>query len=47
MLQKENSSEMEILSHWHPNLTYNYVVDETPWTQGMVPKPLDESESHL
>lgn len=44
LLQKENSSKIEVLSHWHPNLTINYVVDQTPWTEGMVPSPLDQRE---
>ena len=37
---------MEILSHWHPNLTINYIVDQTPWTPGMVPAPLDQRKCH-
>uniref|UniRef100_A0A1I8QDB9 Cleft lip and palate transmembrane protein 1 homolog n=1 Tax=Stomoxys calcitrans TaxID=35570 RepID=A0A1I8QDB9_STOCA len=31
-----------IVSHWHPNLTLNLVVDQTNWAQGTVPPPLDE-----
>ncbi|XP_065358475.1 putative lipid scramblase CLPTM1 [Calliphora vicina] len=31
-----------IVSHWHPNLTLNVVVDQTNWAQGTVPPPLDE-----
>ncbi|EDV57708.1 cleft lip and palate transmembrane protein 1 homolog [Drosophila erecta] len=31
-----------IVSHWHPNLTVNLVVDQTNWAQGAVPPPLDE-----
>ncbi|EDV30818.1 uncharacterized protein Dana_GF14857 [Drosophila ananassae] len=31
-----------IVSHWHPNLTVNLVVDQTNWAQGTVPPPLDE-----
>ncbi|XP_017046272.1 cleft lip and palate transmembrane protein 1 [Drosophila ficusphila] len=31
-----------IVSHWHPNLTVNLVVDQTNWAQGSVPPPLDE-----
>ncbi|XP_058805581.1 putative lipid scramblase CLPTM1 [Phymastichus coffea] len=34
--------DQEILSHWHPNLTVNLVVDQTNWVQGQVPMPLDE-----
>ncbi|XP_034472871.1 cleft lip and palate transmembrane protein 1 homolog [Drosophila innubila] len=32
----------QIVSHWHPNLTVNLVVDQTNWAQGSVPAPLDE-----
>ncbi|XP_064546578.1 putative lipid scramblase CLPTM1 [Drosophila montana] len=32
----------QIVSHWHPNLTVNLVVDQTNWAQGSVPSPLDE-----
>ncbi|XP_062120928.1 putative lipid scramblase CLPTM1 [Drosophila sulfurigaster albostrigata] len=32
----------QIVSHWHPNLTINLVVDQTNWAQGSVPAPLDE-----
>ncbi|XP_067943747.1 putative lipid scramblase CLPTM1 [Watersipora subatra] len=42
LVQKENSSVEEILSHWHPNLTINYIIDQTPWTRGGVPAPLDQ-----
>uniref|UniRef100_A0A1A9W0F4 Cleft lip and palate transmembrane protein 1 n=1 Tax=Glossina brevipalpis TaxID=37001 RepID=A0A1A9W0F4_9MUSC len=31
-----------IVSHWHPNLTVNIVVDQTNWSKGSVPPPLDE-----
>ncbi|KAK0046519.1 cleft lip and palate transmembrane protein 1 isoform X2 [Biomphalaria pfeifferi] len=42
LVQKENSSTFEILSHWHPNLTINLLDDHSPWTSGSVPSPLDE-----
>ncbi len=44
VLQKENDTDnkVEILSHWHPNLTINLVDDHTPWVEGSVPAPLDE-----
>lgn len=32
----------EIMSHWHPNVTVNIVVDQTNWVKGTVPPPLDE-----
>ncbi|EDX15341.1 cleft lip and palate transmembrane protein 1 [Drosophila simulans] len=31
-----------IVSHWHPNLTVNLVVDQTNWAEGSVPPPLDD-----
>ncbi|CAK8688501.1 unnamed protein product [Clavelina lepadiformis] len=38
----EEHGSIEILSHWHPNLTINLVVDQTPWTKGKIPAPIDE-----
>lgn len=32
----------EIMSHWHPNLTINVIVDQTNWMRGSIPPPLDE-----
>lgn len=32
----------KIISHWHPNLTLNLVVDHTMWAYGSIPQPLDE-----
>lgn len=31
-----------IISHWHPNITVNIVVDQTNWQQGAIPPPIDE-----
>ncbi|KAL5008258.1 hypothetical protein ScPMuIL_013839 [Solemya velum] len=42
LIQKENMSSVEILSHWHPNLTINILDDHSPWTRGQIPAPLDE-----
>ncbi|XP_005100873.1 cleft lip and palate transmembrane protein 1 homolog isoform X2 [Aplysia californica] len=42
LVQKENASAFEILSHWHPNLTINLLDDHSPWIPGSVPQPLDE-----
>ncbi|BFZ07705.1 hypothetical protein BsWGS_10743 [Bradybaena similaris] len=42
LIQKENASSFEILSHWHPNLTINLLDDHSPWVAGAVPQPLDE-----
>ncbi|XP_054710215.1 putative lipid scramblase CLPTM1 [Uloborus diversus] len=41
-IKKAEESPMEIISHWHPNLTLNIIVDHTAWVQGSVPQPLDE-----
>ncbi|XP_053552486.1 putative lipid scramblase CLPTM1 [Bombina bombina] len=38
----EDYGPIEIISHWHPNLTINVVDDHTPWVQGSVPPPLDQ-----
>ncbi|XP_068682325.1 putative lipid scramblase CLPTM1 [Montipora foliosa] len=38
----EGKKHVEIISYWHPNLTINLMDDQTPWTQGAVPQPLDE-----
>lgn len=35
---------MEVISHWHPNITINIVDDHTPWVKGSVPPPLDQCE---
>lgn len=32
----------KIVSHWHPNLTINLITDQTAWTYGAVPQPLNE-----
>ena len=37
----------EIVSHWHPNLTVNIVVDQTNWVKGTIPPPLDEYVTFL
>lgn len=38
----EDYGPIEVISHWHPNLTINIVDDHTPWVQGSVPPPLDQ-----
>ena len=40
----EDYGPVEILSHWHPNLTINLVDDHTSWVKGSVPPPLDQCE---
>lgn len=42
LVRDHNDTLVEVLSHWHPNLTVNIVEDYTPWTRGSVPAPLDE-----
>jgi hypothetical protein len=37
----------EIVSHWHPNLTINIVVDQTNWVKGTIPPPLDDYVTFL
>lgn len=39
---KAKENIVEILSHWHPNLTINLVDDHTPWQRNQVPPPLNE-----
>ena len=39
---KAKENVIEILSHWHPNLTINLVDDHTPWVKNSVPPPLNE-----
>ena len=40
--EKAKENVVEILSHWHPNLTINIVDDHTPWQKNSVPSPLDQ-----
>lgn len=40
----EDYGPVEVISHWHPNLTINMVDDHTPWVKGSVPPPLDQCE---
>lgn len=42
LIKKANSSSYEVLSHWHPNLTINFLDDHSAWVKGHVPPPLDE-----
>lgn len=41
-LQKAEIMNQEYVSHWHPNLTINLVIDQANWMYGAVPQPLDE-----
>ena len=38
----EKHGNVEMISHWHPNLTINLVADQTVWTKGKIPSPLDD-----
>ncbi|XP_043536836.1 cleft lip and palate transmembrane protein 1 homolog isoform X2 [Chiloscyllium plagiosum] len=38
----EDYGPVEIISHWHPNLTVHIVDDHTAWSMGAVPPPLDQ-----
>ncbi|KAJ8976025.1 hypothetical protein NQ317_003566 [Molorchus minor] len=40
--EKFEVDDGKIVSHWHPNLTLNLVMDQTAWTYGAVPAPLDQ-----
>nr|CAH7754683.1 unnamed protein product [Callosobruchus chinensis] len=37
-----DADQGKIISHWHPNFTLNVVTDQTAWTYGQVPAPLDQ-----
>lgn len=37
----------QIVSHWHPNVTVNIVVDQTNWVKGTIPPPLDDYVTFL
>lgn len=39
---KEEVEDGKIISHWHPNITLNLITDETMWTWGAIPQPLDQ-----
>ncbi|CAB3989747.1 cleft lip and palate transmembrane 1 homolog [Paramuricea clavata] len=38
----DKNTPIELISYWHPNLTINLLDDQTQWTKGSVPSPLDE-----
>uniref|UniRef100_A0A1I8A149 Cleft lip and palate transmembrane protein 1 homolog n=1 Tax=Steinernema glaseri TaxID=37863 RepID=A0A1I8A149_9BILA len=42
-LAKAEVVKYEVLNFWHPNITVNLVADQTQWTKGQLPSPLDES----
>lgn len=40
--EKAEVEDGKIVSHWHPNITLNLITDQTAWTWGSVPAPLNE-----
>ncbi|CAH1174120.1 unnamed protein product [Phaedon cochleariae] len=40
--EKLEVEDGKIISHWHSNVTINLVTDQTLWTYGSVPPPLDQ-----
>ncbi|KAI0988917.1 hypothetical protein GJ496_000689 [Pomphorhynchus laevis] len=40
--KKAELNLVEIVSHWHPNLTINTVDDQTAWVPGKINAPLDQ-----
>jgi hypothetical protein len=40
--EKAAVMKYEVLNYWHPNITVNLVTDQTAWTKGQVPSPLDK-----
>ncbi|KAK1154549.1 hypothetical protein AOXY_G28492 [Acipenser oxyrinchus oxyrinchus] len=38
----EDYGPVEVISHWHPNVTISMVDDHTAWVKGAVPPPLDQ-----
>lgn len=40
----DKNTPVELISYWHPNLTINLLDDQTQWTKGSVPSPLDEGK---
>ncbi|CAJ0576638.1 unnamed protein product, partial [Mesorhabditis spiculigera] len=42
-LAKAEVMKFEVLNFWHPNLTINLVDDQTNWSKGSLPAPLDEA----
>jgi len=40
--KKAETGKIEVISHWHPNISVSLVYDHTPWVPGQVPAPLNE-----
>lgn len=43
--QKAADNLVEIISHWHPNLTINLIDDQTLWVQNTVPPPMNDCKN--
>ncbi|CAB3400894.1 unnamed protein product [Caenorhabditis bovis] len=41
-LAKAETMKFEILNFWHPNISINLVDDQTNWSKGALPPPLDK-----
>ncbi|XP_014273160.1 putative lipid scramblase CLPTM1 [Halyomorpha halys] len=41
-MEQAEKTNQAIISHWHPNITINFVTDQTNWIQGTIPSPLNE-----
>jgi Cleft lip and palate transmembrane protein 1 (CLPTM1) len=41
-VKNAETMENKIINHWHNNLTINLVIDQTNWSKGQIPAPLDE-----
>lgn len=46
-VQEAEEKSKEIVNYWHPNLTINMMDDQTPWTPGAVPPPMDECKQYI
>ncbi|CAF1488397.1 unnamed protein product [Rotaria magnacalcarata] len=40
--KKAEDKLVELLSHWHSNMTINLLDDQSPWAKGSVPPPMDK-----
>ncbi|CAF3245984.1 unnamed protein product [Rotaria socialis] len=40
--KKADDNIVEILSHWHSNMTINLLEDQSSWMKGSIPPPLDK-----
>ncbi|CAF5195779.1 unnamed protein product, partial [Rotaria magnacalcarata] len=40
--KKADDNIVELLSHWHSNMTINLLEDQSSWMKGSIPPPLDK-----